>query len=275
MHTDDTKPGTEVSYSGAMSAVSGLLFEARVRGPALLLLHWGFGDRFSFAREASALAKCGVTCLTIDAPGMGARGKGLPRLDRTELAIAFIRECLEDLKAGIDFLIGHPNVDAARLGYVGHSLGAALAGQFAAAEPRLVAVAALTGPGRLAPVWSLNPDDAYESALQPFDGARLIGQSKARFLFQIAARDSFVATENAQSLFDAATGAKTLKRYDCGHSLNGSARIDRAHWLAETLGFSVGENDAVWRNARLPVRDLIKYGLTSAVMSVMGRGRRG
>ncbi|KCZ54270.1 alpha/beta hydrolase family protein [Hyphomonas chukchiensis] len=262
----------DISYPGAKGPVSGLLFEAvGERTPALLFLHWGFGDRFSFAREAAALAECGVTCLTIDAPGMGARGKGLPPLDRSDIAIAYVRECIDDLKAGIDYLAARPHVDPDRLGYVGHSLGGALAGQFVAADPRLYAAVIMAGPGQLAPVWSLRPDDAYRLALQPYDGEQHIGRSKARLLFQVAARDVFVTADNAQSLYEAATGTKEIRQYEATHALNDAARVDRAQWLAETLGFSAHRNDSIWHAARLPRRDLIKHRLVSAVMSVMRR----
>ena len=205
---------------------------------------------------------------------MGARGKGLPELDQSDIAIAFVRECIDDLKAGIDFLVAQPNVDPSRLGYVGHSLGGALAGQFAAADPRLAAVVVLAGPGRLSPVWSLNPNDDYKRALEPFDGERHIGASTAQFMFQVAVRDAFVTPGNARSLFEAASSIKTMKQYYATHALNGKARVDRAHWLAEVLDFSAGDDDTVWRRARLPILDLIKHSLVSVVMAATRRWRR-
>jgi len=54
----------EVSFAGASGdRVSALLVAATSPPPhaGLLFVHWGFGDRTSFAREASAYAACGAT----------------------------------------------------------------------------------------------------------------------------------------------------------------------------------------------------------------------
>lgn len=52
--------------------------------PALLFLHWRFGDATSFLAEARAYARAGASALTFDAPGYGAR-KG-PRVGANDPA---------------------------------------------------------------------------------------------------------------------------------------------------------------------------------------------
>lgn len=67
------------------------------RAPGLVFLHWGFGNRSTFASEARALAAAGVVSLLLDAPGYGGRPGGVPALHRAGPAAFFARQTLNEL----------------------------------------------------------------------------------------------------------------------------------------------------------------------------------
>jgi len=72
--------------------------------PGVVFLHWGFGNRSSFLEEARLYAAAGAMALLIDAAGMGARGRGLPRLGDANVARSFLHQCVTHLRRGIDLL---------------------------------------------------------------------------------------------------------------------------------------------------------------------------
>ena len=113
-------------------------------GPGIIFLHWGFGDRTSFRTEAMAYGRTGATSLLIDAPEMGDRGKGFPRIDQADIAESYLKRCVVDVRRGIDLLLAR-GVSPNHLAYVGHSLGAAVGGPLAGVENRLTAFVLMAG----------------------------------------------------------------------------------------------------------------------------------
>jgi dienelactone hydrolase len=231
----------EVSFPGvAGDAVSALLVAAASPPPnaGLLFLHWGFGDRTSFAREAEALAAAGATSLLIDAPGFGAR-KG-PRVGSKDARVVrvYAEQVLGDLTRALDFLCAQPGVDATRVGYVGHSLGATIAPAFLAREPRVRAAVLMAGTGALSRLWlrGHNPDGAR--SLEDLDGVRCLPRVRAELLFQFAERDAFIERADADAQVAAASEPTPALWYACGHELAARALEDRARWLAAQLGLS-------------------------------------
>ena len=81
------------------------------RRPAILFLHWGFGNRNSFLSEAMAYVRAGAICLLIDAPDMGDRGAGYPTFHRLEVAERYVKRTVIDLRRSVDVLWGRPDVD--------------------------------------------------------------------------------------------------------------------------------------------------------------------
>ena len=109
--------------------VTGYLVAPSGTGPSagIVFGHWGPGDRTEFLPEAALYAQAGAVSVTIDypwvrpAPWRKPQGQGLgkPEKDRDSWINAVV-----DLRRAIDLLAARPEVDARRIGYVGHSCGA-------------------------------------------------------------------------------------------------------------------------------------------------------
>ena len=112
--------------------------DSAMKGQAL-----GFGS--SLAEE---LAKVGVASLRFDKRGVAeSEGDYLPTGLDTET---------EDAAAALDALAAAPEVDADRVGLVGHSVGALISVRLAADDPTVGAVVMLAGPaqdGRTVTAW--------------------------------------------------------------------------------------------------------------------------
>lgn len=225
-----------IDFAGADENVSSLLIsptDAVAPGAGILFVHWGFGDRTSFEREAMWYAQVGVTSLLIDAPGFGLRkGARVGSKDPTVVE-AYVKRFLGDLARAIDVLAEQPNVDASRLGYVGHSLGATIAAAFLARESRVKAAVLMTPAGRLSKFWLAGPDPAKR--LETFENMTNLPNVSAPLLFQFAERDEWITRADADAQVEAAVSASTVQWYRTDHSLDGEAMAARAAWLASSL----------------------------------------
>ena len=107
---------------------------AAARAPALVIMHgWG-GNAGMMLPLAGPLHRAGYTLLLVDA-----RCHGLSDDD----SFASLPRFAEDIEAALDWLAGQAAVDPARLGVVGHSVGAGAALLAASRRPALRAVVSL------------------------------------------------------------------------------------------------------------------------------------
>ena len=125
--------------------------------------------------HAERFAAAGLVTISFDYSTFG-ESDGQPRL-RLNLP-----QQVRDAQAVLDFARGLPEVDPARLGLFGVSLGASIAVAVAGRDPRVQAVVGVAGPMDLTRVWS---------ALPGFEGFR----SKVE-----AARRRFVASGEASTI---------------------------------------------------------------------------
>lgn len=270
----------DIHYASPPSSrVTGYLVVPPGEGPfpGILFLHWGFGSRASFLREALAYARAGAVSLLIDAPGMGSRRAGERyRLDRADPARRFLLQCITALRRGVDLLCSRDEVDRQRLAYVGHSLGASVGGQLAGAEDRLRACVLMAGFGELSRGWSPLPDERYTEAMRPYDGIRHMGAAKAAFLFQFATRDEFISREAARRFHEAAPEPKRIVWYEADHRVGPEALRDRAGWLSERLGLTP-PGDSTWLSGvKPPGGEVAKYLVAKpfvSALSLLGKGR--
>jgi dienelactone hydrolase len=144
----------EVTVPGPAGALAGTLtLPARGRAPfpAVVTLtgsgaHFRDGNRPNepdyrpFRQIAERLAECGVATLRLDDRGVGGSGG--------DADAATAEDTAADARAALHFLRSRRDIDARRLGLVGHSYGGEIAPMVAADDPALAAVVLLAGPAR-------------------------------------------------------------------------------------------------------------------------------
>jgi len=210
-----------------------------------------------FLRARSAFAERGINALFIDTPGIGEalRLRGLPTRYDYEKPVS----------AAIDWLSGRGEVDPARIGVVGSSLGGYYVTRAAAFEPRLRAAVAwgviydyrevwvkrLTAGGAVAaPKFQLmfvTGTDSMERAMDHVRDFRVqdIGaRVSCPFLIMHGANDRQVPEGDAQAMFDA-IGArdKEMVVFDGENGGSAHCQFDNhlpalqtcADWLARKL----------------------------------------
>lgn len=238
--------------------VTGYLVTPPGSGPfaGIVFGHWGPGDRTEFLPEAALYARAGAISVMIDnpwnrpAPWRKPQGQGLGEAekDRDSWINAVV-----DLRRAIDVLVARPGVDAARIGYVGHSYGAQWGAILSAVDDRVRAVALLGGVPDVDAILVENDDpdiaglrarhskeelDRYLDINRPFDGIRYVPHAKPTpLLFQFARHERFFGDLAMKRYAEAASEPKEVRWYDTGHDLNDlRALADRANWLAPKLG---------------------------------------
>jgi fermentation-respiration switch protein FrsA (DUF1100 family) len=191
----------------------------RDRGPAVLVCNGNGGNRSLRAPLAAALARMGMAVLLFDYRGYGGN-HGSP----TEAGLAI------DARAALAYLAGRPEVDPARLVYLGESLGAAVALRLAIERPPAAVVlrspfASLSEVARLhypVPGVSLLLRDRYDSAA-------IAGRLTAPLLVVAGGRDQIVPAAHSRRLFAAAPEPKqmvVLEGVDHNdHELNAGPRL--------------------------------------------------
>jgi dienelactone hydrolase len=222
------------------------------RRAGIVFVHWGQGNRSEFLAEAVALAPRGVESLLIDAPfnriddpNRGQPGPGAERAGYVQLVV--------DIRRGIDLLRGDRQVDSARIGYVGHSLGATWGGVVAGLDHRVKALVLMGGLPTLTD--SDFPDPlirrdiaarpaaeraAFEQVMGPINPVHfVIHSAPSHLLFQWARADRYISEGAAGRYFAAAGGPKMERWYYSSHEFNDpQALTDRDQFLATQLGLS-------------------------------------
>ena len=93
-----------------------------------------------FRQIADKLAACGIATLRVDDRGVGE--------STGDANAATAEDTAADGAAALTFLRARPEIDARRLGLIGHSYGGEIAPMVAAGDPKLGAVVLLAGPAR-------------------------------------------------------------------------------------------------------------------------------
>lgn len=210
--------------------------------PGILFVHPLPGSRKTFLDEALKLADRRICSLAVDAPwseGMEwAKGMGDAEHARTEF-IATIK----DLRRSFDVLTSQGITDPARIGYVGHSLGALCGAVLSGVDRRARAYVLMSGTASFADVAQANmPDlkderlDEYRKGVSDIDPIRFVPKAApASIMFQMGRGEKFFDKGRMQSLADAASEPKVVQWYQAGHELDEQARQDRDRWLVDEL----------------------------------------
>ncbi len=142
---NDTVPALLVVPAGASSASP---------VPCVILIHGVGMSKEEMLPIARLLSNVGYASLTIDLPGYGQRsGESRTSFSSADdfaqyLASGFVR-AVTDLRRGVDLLDANREIDSTRIGELGLSLGSFVAVDFAAADPRVKAVALIASGGGL------------------------------------------------------------------------------------------------------------------------------
>jgi dienelactone hydrolase len=222
----------------------------------LVYLHGSETDRDDFLDEAVAMAHGGAASIVMDAPfaRTGTSRKafllnfGLAERERDMTA-----QTIVDLRRAYDVLLERGDVDAQRLGFVGHSWGASLGVVLAAVDERPGSLVIITAR----PSWTgfLEAESGgwvrsahervgdqdwqqYLDLMAPLDAmAEIDNVDASRLYLQYGTADDVVPEDVSAQLIDAANGAKS-DLYPAPHALNGDATADRINWLVDRLGLS-------------------------------------
>ncbi len=186
----------------------------------------------------------GMATLSLDGPGQGEAGFALPIRFDYEVAVAVALDAV----AGIDGL------DLARVGAAGVSLGGYYVVRAAAFEPRLRAVAGVSGPYALAASWESLPPLTRETFAH-HSGAADATQARERAaelnlagvaetvrqpcLVVTGARDRVVPWQQTKLIADAVPGSEWVLYEDGTHVCNNIPFKYRplvADWMRDRLG---------------------------------------
>ncbi|MES2201841.1 MAG: alpha/beta fold hydrolase [candidate division FCPU426 bacterium] len=110
-----------VGFESGACGLKGILHlpEARVPGPGFVCLHGLTLDHSQFSGLAEMAADAGVACLRFNMRGHGDSGGKLEEQG--------FEDQVTDAAAALDFLAARPEIDPARVGLLGFSLGGAVA----------------------------------------------------------------------------------------------------------------------------------------------------
>jgi dienelactone hydrolase len=213
------------------------------RRPAVLFVHW-YGpprptsNRTQFIPDAVELAGSGVVSLLIDTPWSDP--EYFKKRKREEDYTRSVQQ-VKDLRRALDVLLAQPNIDPARVAYVGHDFGAMYGMLEAANDPRIRAFVFMAGAPSFSD-WFLYgpamPPDARQKfidELAPLDPVRYLAKLQVPVLLQFGTKDEHVAKARADLLVAAAREPKGVGWYDTGHELDADATRDRLQWLRTQL----------------------------------------
>lgn len=242
---DPSAERIEASIDGGGRMIANLRRPPGIERPPLVLLIPGLDSTkeefFNF--EAVFLAR-GLATLSLDGPGQGEAGFEAPIRHDYEVAVA----------AALDALEGRDDVDLGRVGAAGVSLGGYYAPRAAAFEPRLRAVAGVSGPRNFGELWdelpgltresfayysrSPDPETARERA-SLLDLAEVADRISQPLLVITGKLDRLIPWKSTKAVADAAPNAEFVLYEEGNHVCNNVAYRYRpllADWLGERLG---------------------------------------
>lgn len=173
----------------------------------------------------SVFLERGMATLSLDGPGQGETGLRMAIRPEYELAVGAI----------LDAVAGRPELDADRIGAVGVSLGGHYVVRAAAFEPRIRALAGVSGPYDFSAGWDAMPALTRETVVH-HTGASSEAQARTRAaelnldgvaervtapcLVVTGRRDRVIAWEQTERIADAVPGAEWVLFEDGTHVCN-------------------------------------------------------
>jgi pimeloyl-ACP methyl ester carboxylesterase len=216
---------------------------ANGRPPLALLIPGLDSTKEEFFRLENVFLARGMATLSLDGPGQGETGYSLPMRHDYEVAVTAI----------LDAVSARDDLDLARVGALGVSLGGYFAPRAAAFEPRVRAVAGISGPFCFGELWDDLPELTRETfvhksgAAGAEDGRRralaldlegVLDDLPAPALFVTGKLDRLIPWESTRRQAEAAPRGEFVLFEDGNHvcaNVPYKARPLVADWLAERL----------------------------------------
>jgi 2,6-dihydroxypseudooxynicotine hydrolase len=240
---DPTAERIEAPFDGA-SLAGNLRRPPGARRPPLVLLIPGLDStKEEFFHLEEVFLRRGMATLSMDGPGQGESGFELTIRPDYEVAVAAMLDAVGD----------RDDVDGERIGAMGVSMGGYYAPRAAAFEPRIKAVAGISGPFDMSANWDALPSLTRET-LQHHTGAASPEEARARAaeldLSGVAERvlapalivtgrlDRLIPWEDTKRIADAIPGADWVLYEDGTHVCNNLPFLYRplvADWMADEL----------------------------------------
>ena len=240
---DPTAERIEIPFDGSRLVANLRRPEGGGRPPLVVLIPGLDSTKEEFYAFESVFLSRGMATLSLDGPGQGEGGY--------ELAIRPDYEV--GLGAALDAVAGRPDLDDARIGAVGVSLGGYYAPRAAAFEKRVRAVAGISGPFAFAEIWDDLPpltratfthrsnasdeDDGRRKAAE-LDLSGVLAQLDQPALFTTGSEDRLIPWQQTERQAKEAPNA-TFVLYEGGTHGNSNVPYRNrpliADWLSEQL----------------------------------------
>jgi 2,6-dihydroxypseudooxynicotine hydrolase len=213
------------------------------RPPLALLIPGLDSTKEEFFRLENLFLTRGMATLSLDGPGQGEAGYALPMRHDYEVGVTAILDAVAD----------RSDIDPGRVGALGVSLGGYFAPRAAAAEPRLRAVAGISGPFCFGELWDDLPQLTRETfvhksrASDAEDGRRralaldlagVLDELAVPALFVTGRHDRLIPWESTRRQAEAAPHGEFVLFEDGNHvcaNIPYKARPLVADWLAARL----------------------------------------
>ncbi len=240
-------PGERVAipYEGGATMYGILRKPAHVPHPPVVILIPGLDSvKEELHNYGDDFLKRGLAVLAIDGPGQGEMEFSHPMRHDYEVPVGY----------AIDALERRTDVDAARVGLMGVSLGGYYAPRAAAFEPRVRAAIAVAGAYSFAAGFERRPaltraafvhrlgaagEAEARDRLRAFDLAGVMGRITCTLLVVMGRQDRLIAPEDAERMVAEAGGAAELWLFDEGNHVCNNIpykhRPQQADWMRGKL----------------------------------------
>ena len=203
--------------------------------PCALVLHGLTNNKEIALKMFSArLLKNGVAILALDAPEHGAsQPKNKSYWNKQVIQVA-VHEGTRNYREALDWLTKRDDIDPARIGALGYSLGSITSVILGSVDTRVSAFSLCVGGDPFLVVAQAMPTDrdAVFAVCPSLFAPHLAGRP---ILFQNGRKDVVIVPPAAMILHNAAKGPKTVAWYNGGHDLPDAIRARAVDWLVKKL----------------------------------------
>ena len=203
--------------------------------PAMVFVAGSNERREDIRIQAMGVARRGVIALVLEQSQIAAGRTQIWTFTEQDRREAI--QTVVDARRAIDVLVARNDVDRTRIGYYGFSYGAWLGAITAAIDKRVsLLVLRSGGPQILAEIArassrTLTPE--YTAVMARVDQMVYAPAISAPVLVQNGSRDTTFTAEQMRAWQERVGGAKIVKTYDTGHTLDAQSLADALAWIAE------------------------------------------